>query len=118
CAARLQQAGLQPGDRVVLLTPEKMPLLVAQLGTLYAGGVSLPLNPRFTAEELRYFLSDSGARIVIAGDQQRSVVESLRDGLPSLQSLVADHEVLTAASDGAYREPSIDADDPCLILYS
>ncbi len=117
CAARLQQSGLQAGDRVVLLTGEKFSFLIAQLGTLYAGGISLPLNPRFTREELRYFLSDSGARIAVVGEEQRAVVESLRSELPELKTLLPDQELL-ASSAATLREPQLPADDPCLILYS
>src|SRR5262245_61768727 len=62
-AARFQQLGIEPGDRVAILTGAKLPFLAAHLGVLYAGAVSLPINPRSTADELRYFLSDSGARV-------------------------------------------------------
>jgi acyl-CoA synthetase (AMP-forming)/AMP-acid ligase II len=61
CAGWLQQLGLQRGDRIVLFTGNKLPFLIAQLGAMFAGGVPLPLNPRFTREEMRYYLSDSGA---------------------------------------------------------
>jgi malonyl-CoA/methylmalonyl-CoA synthetase len=117
CAARLQEYGLQAGDRVVLLTGEKLPFLIAQLGTLYAGGVALPLNPRFTSEELRYFLSDSGARVAIVGHEQRAVVDNLRAGLPDLQAVLADQEVMTSSA-GPFVEPQLDEEDPCLIMYS
>ena len=60
-AVALRECGVEPGDRVAIITPEKRAFLAAHLGTLYAGAVSLPLNPRFTREELRYFLADSGA---------------------------------------------------------
>ncbi|HEV3137727.1 MAG TPA: AMP-binding protein, partial [Pirellulales bacterium] len=43
-AAWLQALGIVPGDRVALFTPEKLPLLVAHLGALYAGAAPLPLN--------------------------------------------------------------------------
>src|SRR6516225_4335007 len=74
-AAWLQSLGLEKGDRVVLYTSERMPFLAAHLGILYAGGVSLPLNPRFTREEMRYFLEDSGARIAVAGAESRAAIE-------------------------------------------
>src|SRR4051812_39227433 len=48
CAAWLRGLGVGKGDRVVLATAEKLPFLAAHLGVLFAGGVSLPLNPRFT----------------------------------------------------------------------
>ena len=73
CAAWFRQLGVDPGDRVTLCTADKLALLVAHLGTLYAGAVSLPLNPRFTAEELRYFLADSGTCVVVAGPEQRTL---------------------------------------------
>lgn len=116
-AARLQQLGLQPGDRVVLLTGEKLPFLVAQLGALYAGGISLPLNPKFTAEELQFFLQDSGARIVVAGQEQQSTVEGLQSELMELTTVLPDAEVLQA-SEHEFVEPEVAAEDPGLILYS
>ena len=72
CAAWLQGLGVEKGDRVVLATAEKLPFLAAHLGVLYAGGVSLPLNPRFTREEMRYFLADSGARVAVVGPRAAS----------------------------------------------
>lgn len=86
CWARsLRECGVEPGDRVAIATPEKPAFLTAHLGTLYAAAVSLPLNPRFTRDELRYFLADSGARVVVAGDELFPVVESLRSELPELR---------------------------------
>src|SRR5207247_1479266 len=77
CAGRLQNVGIARGDRVALFTPSKLPFLIGQLGVMFDGAVPLPLNPRFTREEMRYFLSDSGARLVIAGAEQRPMVEEL-----------------------------------------
>src|SRR5579863_9877716 len=42
CAARLRQLGVEPGDRVAIVTSEKLPFLAAHLGTLYAAAISLP----------------------------------------------------------------------------
>src|SRR5262245_16453956 len=58
-AAWLQALGVDKGDRVALCTGDKLAFLIAHLGALFAGAVSLPLNPKFTREELRFFLSDS-----------------------------------------------------------
>ena len=49
----------------------KLPFLIAHLGVLFGGGVSLPLNQRFTRDELRHFLADSGARLAVVGAGQR-----------------------------------------------
>src|SRR5947199_2408571 len=116
-AARLQALGLEPGDRVALSTPDKVPFLLAHLGTLYAGGVSLPLNPRFTREELRYFLADSGARVAVVGADNRPLVEELRPDLPALQAVV-EATAVGEASSGTFREPSPRAEDAALMVYS
>lgn len=81
-AAEFQRRGVSPADRVALCTTEKWSLLVAHLGILHAGAVSLPLNPKFTAEELAYFLEDSQARFAVAGGQQRETIDALQSRLP------------------------------------
>jgi len=116
-AARLRELGVEPGDRVAITTAEKLPFLAAHLGTLFAGAVSLPLNPRLTREELRYFLQDSGARAVVAGDDQRPVIETLRTELPDLHVPLTDTEAWDAP-ESRFSEPAIAHDAPCLMLYS
>ena len=94
-AGRLQSLGVESGDRVVLCTADKLAFLLAHLATLYAGGISLPLNPRFTREELRFFLSDSGASCVaIVGDECASSRGSIasRVARPA-QAVVSDGEI-------------------------
>src|SRR5690348_2190205 len=82
CAGWLQGQGVQRGDRVALCTSEKFPFLIAHLASLYCGAVSLPLNPRFTPEELRYFLADSRARIAVASEEAATRLQELTAGLP------------------------------------
>jgi malonyl-CoA/methylmalonyl-CoA synthetase len=113
----LRESEIESGDRVAIVTSEKLPFLAAHLGTLYAGAVSLPLNPRFTRDELRYFLEDSGARAVVAGNDQHPLVESLRAELPELRAVLADAQPAAGGLDAA-REPSIARDAPCLMIYS
>jgi malonyl-CoA/methylmalonyl-CoA synthetase len=116
-AALLQQRGMTSGDRVVLWTAAKFPFLIAHLGVLYGGGVSLPLNPKFTREEMRHFVTDSGALLAVVGDEQRPLLESLRPEAPELIALVGDKE-LTTAPDAPLRASAPGANDPCLLVYS
>jgi malonyl-CoA/methylmalonyl-CoA synthetase len=115
-AGWLQAQGVEPGDRVALSTPDKIAFLVAHLGTLFAGGVSLPLNPGFTRDEMRYFLADSDARVAVVGTANRARVEELRPELPALQAVVVDTAV--AEVSGPFREPTPGAEDACLMIYS
>ncbi len=117
CAAWLQNLGISAGDRVVLFTPNKLAFLIGQLGAMYAGGVPLPLNPRFTREEIRYFLSDSQARFVIAGNVQQALAHQLASEMPEPPAVLPDATALDPPS-AAWREPETNTDHPCLILYS
>jgi len=116
-AARLQRLGVGKGDRVALYTADKLAFLFAHLGVLCAGAVSLPLNPRFTREEMRFFLSDSGASVVVAAADSCQVIEELRSAAPELHAVISDAEIRDMPR-GDFREPALSAEDPCLILYS
>jgi malonyl-CoA/methylmalonyl-CoA synthetase len=116
-AAKLQQLGVEPADRVAIATPEKLPFLVAHLGAIYAGAISLPLNPRYTSKELHYFLEDSGARVAIVGDQPRPIVDSLQSDLPDLRA-VLDERAAWEAPESPFFEPDLSSEAPCLMIYS
>ncbi len=64
-AHALTNAGLEPGDRLaaqVQKTPEALALYAA---CVQAGVVFLPLNTAYTADEVSYFITDSGAKLVV-----------------------------------------------------
>jgi len=115
--ALFQKLGLESGDRVALWTAAKLPFLIAHLGVLLGGGVSLPLNPRFTLEEMRYFLTDSGARLAVAGDDQLALLQQLRYDLPELTAVIPDAAVLEAPCT-SFRDARPSAHEPCLLIYS
>ncbi|HVR99133.1 MAG TPA: amino acid adenylation domain-containing protein [Thermoanaerobaculia bacterium] len=65
--ARLRALGVGPESRVGLLA-ERTPALVAGvLGILKAGGAYVPLDPAHPDDRLAYTVTDSGARVVVAG---------------------------------------------------
>jgi malonyl-CoA/methylmalonyl-CoA synthetase len=117
CAAWLQGLGVGPGDRVALSSADKLAFLVAHLGTMRAGGVSLPLNPRLTRDELRYFLADSGPAVAVMGEGHRALAEDLRAEVHELRAVVPDAAVCQAPEAGPRAVP-VAADDPCFLFYS
>jgi malonyl-CoA/methylmalonyl-CoA synthetase len=116
-AGTLRRQGVEPGDRVAIITPEKLPFLAAHLGVLQTGAISLPLNPRFTREELRYFLEDSAARVAVVGHEQRALVDSLRHDLSELSTVLADGELWNSPRN-TFAERAVKPTDPCLMIYS
>ena len=62
----LVSIGVQPGDRVTLYGPNCWEWLVAYYAIAKTGAVVNPISSMFTAEEVRYVVADSGARVVVA----------------------------------------------------
>lgn len=69
-AARLAELGVEPGDRVAVQAEKSVAGLLLYLATLRAGAVHLPLNPAYTAAEVRYFVEDSEPALFV-GDPER-----------------------------------------------
>ncbi|WP_433266084.1 AMP-binding protein [Actinosynnema sp. CS-041913] len=80
-AHRLVDAGVEPGDRVVVRLPTGPAFCVAVFGVLRAGGVVVPAGPGQPARELQRLVADSGARLLV-GDGAGSDAEVL--GEPEL----------------------------------
>jgi fatty-acyl-CoA synthase len=64
-AAGLLALGLEPGDRVGMLAPNRAEWLVAQFGTAYAGLVLVNINPAYRVGELEYALRKVGCRALV-----------------------------------------------------
>ncbi|GAA0949953.1 FadD3 family acyl-CoA ligase [Actinocorallia libanotica] len=64
-AGAFASAGIGRGDRVALCAPNSAEWIVAAFGLLAAGGVLVPVNPRFRPEETAEVLARSGARAVL-----------------------------------------------------
>jgi acyl-coenzyme A synthetase/AMP-(fatty) acid ligase len=65
-AAHYLNFGLQPGDRVASLLPNRGALVVHYLACHKAGLVATPLNYRYQAPEIDHALETSGAAILVA----------------------------------------------------
>ncbi len=61
----LADAGLAPGDRLAAQIAKSPEALALYAASVQAGIVFLPLNTAYTVEELRYFIEDSGARMLV-----------------------------------------------------
>ncbi|MBI4913163.1 MAG: AMP-binding protein [Acidobacteria bacterium] len=64
-ASVLAALGIRPGDRVATQLGKRPESLFLHFATLALGAVALPLNMDYRAEELAYFLSDSGSRLLV-----------------------------------------------------
>jgi long-chain acyl-CoA synthetase len=81
-AASISSLGIRKGDRVVLLLPNSPQFLIAYYGLLKAGAVIVPLNPLSAERELEFYLTDSGAEVIITIPLFLNKVASVRGKTP------------------------------------
>ena len=66
CAAgAFAELGVGKGDRVAIWAPNSAEWIIAAFGLLTAGGVLVPVNTRFKAEEAADVIARSGAKAVL-----------------------------------------------------
>ena len=87
-AAGIASLGIRKGDRVGVLVNNVPHFIYAYLGIVRAGGVMVPLNTMYTADEVSYILSDAEARAVIVAEPFVRAVDGLRETLPMLEHVV------------------------------
>lgn len=71
-AESLRSRGIAPGDPVLLAADDGIDWVAAHLGTIWAGAVSVPLNPHSSPERLAQIAHESAARLLI-GDRPYSI---------------------------------------------
>ncbi len=81
----LLSLGIERGDRVAVQLPKRLPFVYFHLAAMQIGAIFLPLNPAYPTTELRYFLADSAARLLIADAKDQSKLDPITDPLPDHQ---------------------------------
>src|SRR5258708_15503300 len=69
-AASFKAMGLQPGDRVCLVSENRPEWLIADLGIMAAGCITVPTYTTSTTRDHSHILENSGARAVIVSNQK------------------------------------------------
>ena len=123
--AYLQALGVQAGDRVALQLPKCLPFVYLHLAIMRLGAISLPLNPAYPEAELRYFLEDSGAKVLVAEASDKTRLQAIVAQLPALENVIylptdtADHfqSLLPDAPDKLPQLPT-DPQQTALIFYT
>jgi long-chain acyl-CoA synthetase len=88
-SAGLLRLGVEPGDRVSVLSSTRIEWPLADLGIVGAGAVTVPIYQTHTAEEAAYILDDSGAVVVFAEDAaQVAKLREIRGQIPRVRRVV------------------------------
>jgi long-chain acyl-CoA synthetase len=80
-AAHLKASGIQPGDRVALISKNTAHWLMTDFAIWMAGGVSVPLYPTLAAGTIRQILEHSGSKLLFVG--KLDGWEGMKPGIPA-----------------------------------
>ena len=75
------------GEKIAILLMNCLEWLPIYFGILRAGAMAVPLNFRYTAEEIKYCLELSDATMLIFGPAFTGRVESIAESLPNIRGL-------------------------------
>jgi long-chain acyl-CoA synthetase len=81
-------AGIQPGDRVGLMSRTRYEWTLIDYAIWAAGGVTVPVYETSSAEQVEWILGDSAARAIFAEtSMHEQIVSSVSGRLPGIQQL-------------------------------
>src|SRR6185436_1876710 len=84
-ASMLTQFGVQLGDRVALLSENRLEWVLADLAIQSLGAINVPIHAPLTGEQISWQIVDSGAKVVLlSGPAQSSKLTGLKAEHPAL----------------------------------
>jgi fatty-acyl-CoA synthase len=132
CARAFIAAGIEPGDRVGIWSPNCAEWALVQYATAKAGIILVNINPAYRTSELAYVLNQSGIRMLVAATSFKTsdyvqMVDEVRGDCQSLERVVfigREWEQFIAggervsADELAERQAATQFDDPINIQYT
>jgi len=103
-AHAFRAAGLAPGDRLAAQIDKSPEALAVYAACVQAGIVFLPLNTGYTGDELEYFVSDSGAKLLLCDPAKSDALRPMSEA--------AGAALMTLNAGGAGTLPDVARDLP------
>ena len=120
--------GVQRGDRLGIVLPQRRETAIAHLAIYKIGAIAIPLANLFGPEALEYRLNNAGAKVVFTDEENLPKLTQIRENLPQLQHIilidgeVSDHELsytsLLQQAAAEFETVHTSADDPAVIIYT
>ena len=100
-SSALQAMGVAQGDRVAYISPNSHKKLESFYAVPQLGAVLVPINYRLIADDFRYLINHSGAKVVCVDSDYLEAVDSIRDDLKGVTHFVALDRPAHHSSEGA-----------------
>ena len=118
--------GVERGDRVAIVMPQRFETAVAYMAVFQMGAVAMPLSMLFGPEALEYRLQDSEAVVAIADESSMASLQQVRAACPALCTVVAvgaaqadvQYEAAIARHKSAFTAVKTKAEEAAILIYT
>ncbi|MES2192249.1 MAG: AMP-binding protein [Pseudomonadota bacterium] len=121
----LQGLGVQRGDRVAIVMPQRFETAAAYMAVLQMGAVAMPLSMLFGPEALQFRLHDSGAVVAICDESSIASIKSVRGDCPMLRRVLATggargqgDQDLNLVYQSAFTAATTKAEEAAVLIYT
>lgn len=124
----LREKGIRKGDRVIHLMTNSIDWLIAYFGIVRTGAWVVPLNFRFTSDDIKYCADVAEASVLLFGPEFVDRIDAIRPGLATVKHFIfageggPDYaERLKVLSQEAPTDPldtHLGFDDPCGLYFT
>ncbi len=127
-ANALIHKGIKKGDKVIHLMMNSIDWLVAYFGIVRTGAWAVPLNFRFTGQDIEFCCSVTEPKCMLFGEEFTERIDGIKDHLPTLKNYI-----FVGKEIPSYAEPfgkllekassspphiKIEYDDPCGLYFT
>jgi len=98
----LLSRGIKRGDKIAILLMNCLEWLPIYFGALKSGAIVVPLNYRYTANEIKYCLELSDSSMLIFGPEFIDRVDAIKDEIPYIKTLFFEGENCPAFAESYY----------------
>jgi long-chain acyl-CoA synthetase len=109
----LQNAGIRQGDAVAILLPNGIDFAVTTFATFALNAVAVPINTRFQADEIKYYLDTSGSKLVVHTASTADVLAATAPQLPRI-----DAGSVASAGEAGFLQQNAAPGTPAVYMYS
>jgi acetyl-CoA synthetase len=115
--------GVQKGDRVAIVMPQRFETAVAYVAVLQMGAVAMPLSMLFGPEALAFRVADSGAAVALCDELSSPVLMALKKECSGLKTVLNVPKELKFQKSKLsvrkkFRPVQTKADDPAILIYT
>ncbi|MBO9688855.1 acyl-CoA synthetase [Roseateles chitosanitabidus] len=125
----LKRLGVEAGDRVALVLPQRFETAAAHIAINQLGAIAMPLSMLFGPEALEYRLNDSQACLAIVDGGALEAVRAVRAQCQALRHVLvvgasdaregeSDWVAALQAEDARFAARDNAADDPAILIYT